>query len=76
MFKVRQYFSQKSEDTKRNRWANNSNNTSGSFKKSYLNSLIEKLKSKKIILILFLATATFMIIPVVPILLAFFIGDY
>ena len=76
MFKVRQYFSQKSEDTKRNRWVNSSNNSAGETHTKNLNSFIGKLKSKKIILMIFLAITTFMIIPVIPILLAFLAGRW
>ena len=44
MFKVRQYFSQKSEDTKRNRWVNSSNNSAGETHTKNLNSLSSKLQ--------------------------------
>ena len=76
MFKVMQIFSKESEDRKTNRWNNSSKKYAGSAKKSYLSSLIEKLKSKKIIVVLCLAIATFMIIPAIPILLAFLAGRW
>jgi hypothetical protein len=76
MFKFRQKSSSKSEEIKNKRWNHCTNNSEGGVHNSYLNSLIGNLKSKKIIVLLCLATATFMIIPVIPILLAFLAGRW
>ena len=76
MFKFRQKFSNESEERKNKRWNHCSNNSEGGAHKTYLNSLIGKLKSKKIIVLLCLTTATFLIIPVIPILLAFLAGRW
>ena len=76
MFKVMQIFSKESEDRKTNRWKNSSKKYAGAAHNTYISSLIGKLKSKKIILMLFLSITTFMIIPVIPILLAFLAGRW
>ena len=76
MFKFRQKFSNESEERKNKRWNHCSNNSEGGVHNTYLNSLIGKLKSKKIIVLLCLTTATFLIIPVIPILLAFLAGRW
>ena len=76
MFKVMQIFSKESEDPKTNRWNNSSKKYAGAAHNTYISSLIGKLKSKKIIVVLCLAIATFMIIPVIPILLAFLAGRW
>ena len=76
MFKAKQKFSKESKDTKNNRWNHGSKKSAGSVNKTYLYSLIGKLNSKKMIVVLCLAIVTFMIIPVIPILLAFFAGRW
>ena len=76
MFKFRQKISKDSEERKNKRWNHCSNNSEGGAHKNYFNSLIGKLKSKKMIVLLCLATATFLIIPVIPILLAFLAGRW
>ena len=76
MFKFRQKNSNESEERKNKRWNHCSNNSEGGAQKPYLNSLIGKLKSKNIIVVLCLAIATFMIIPVIPIILAFLAGRW
>ena len=76
MFKVMQIFSKESEDRKTNRWKNSSKKYAGAAHNTYISYLIGKLKSKKIIVVLCLAIATFMIIPVIPILLAFLAGRW
>jgi len=76
MFKFRQKISNESEERKNKKWNHCSNNSEGGAHKNYLNCLIGKLKSQKIIVLLCLAIATFMIIPVIPILLAFLVGRW
>ena len=76
MFKFRQKISKDSEERKNKRWNHCSNNSEGDVHNTNLNSLIGKLKSKKIIVLLCLATATFLIIPFIPILLAFLVGRW
>jgi len=76
MNKVRQKFSKESEETENKRWNYKFINSEGGVYKTYLNALIGKLKSKRIIVVLCLAIATFMIIPVIPILLAFLAGRW
>ena len=76
MSKVWQKISKESEERKNKRWNHSSNNLEGGVHNTYLNSLIGNLKSKKIIVLLCLAIATFMIIPVIPILLAFLAGRW
>ncbi len=76
MFKVRQKISNESEERKNKRWNLSSKNSDGGVHKTYLKALIGKLKSKKIIVVLCLTIATFMIIPVIPILLAFLAGHW
>ena len=76
MFKFRQKISNESEERKNKRWNHCSNNSEGGIHKTYLKAIIGNLKSKKIIVVLCLAAATFMIIPVIPILLAFLAGRW
>ena len=76
MFKFRQKISNESEERKNKRWKHCSNNSEGGAHKTYLNDFIGNLKSKKIIVVLCLATATFLIIPIIPILLAFLVGRW
>ena len=76
MFKVRQKISNESEERENKRWNRSSKSSEGGVHKTYLNDFIENLKSKKIIVVLCIAAATFLIIPVIPILLAFFIGSW
>jgi hypothetical protein len=76
MFKFRQKISNESEERKNKRWNHFSKKSEGGAHKTYLNSLIGKLKSKKIIIFLCLAIATFIIIPVISILLAFLAGRW
>ena len=76
MFKVRQRNFKESEERENKRWNRSSKYSEGSVYKTYLNDFIGNLKSKKIIVVLCLAAATFMIIPVIPILLAFLAGRW
>ena len=76
MFKVRQRNFKESEERENKRWNRSSKNSEGGVHKTYLNDFIENLKSKKIIVVLCLAAATFLIIPVIPILLAFLAGRW
>ncbi len=41
-----------------------------------MENLTDKLKAKKIIIMLFLAVATFMVIPIIPVLIAFLAGRW
>ena len=76
MSKVWQKISKESEEIENKRSNRKSINSEGGVYKTFLNALIAKLKSKKIIVILCLASVTFMIIPVIPILLAFLAGRW
>ena len=76
MFKVRQKISNESEKRENKRWNRSSKNSEGSVYKTYLNDFIKNLQSKKIIIVLCLAAATFLIIPVIPILLVFLVGRW
>ena len=76
MSKVWQKISKVSEEIENKRWNHKSINSEGSVYKTFLNALIAKLKSKKIIVILCLVSVTFLIIPVIPILLAFLAGRW
>ena len=78
MSKVWQKFSEEkeSEEIENKRWNYKFINSEGGVYKTYLNALIAKLKSKRIIVMLCLASVTFMIIPVIPILLAFLAGRW
>ena len=76
MFKVRQRNFNESEERENKRWNRSSNNSEGSVYKTYLNDFIKNLQSKKIIIVLCMATATFLIIPFIPILLAFLVGRW
>ena len=76
MSKVWQKISKESEETENKRWNRKSINSEGGVYKTFLNALIAKLKSKKIIVILCLVSVTFLIIPVIPILLAFLAGRW
>ena len=76
MSKVWQKISKESEETENKRWNRKSINSEGGVYKTFLNALIAKLKSKKIIVMLCLVSVTFLIIPVIPILLAFLAGRW
>ena len=76
MSKVWQKISKESEEIENKRWNGKSINSEGGVYKTFLNALIAKLKSKKIIVILCLVSVTFLIIPVIPILLAFLAGRW
>tara|TARA_B100000586_G_scaffold231664_1_gene180781 strand:- start:38 stop:295 length:258 start_codon:yes stop_codon:yes gene_type:complete len=76
MSKVWQKISKESEETENKRCNRKSINSEGGVYKTFLNALIAKLKSKKIIVILCLVSVTFLIIPVIPILLAFLAGRW
>ena len=71
MSKVWQKIYKESEEIENKRCNRKSINSEGGVYKTFLNALIAKLKSKKIIVILCLVSVTFLIIPVIPILLAF-----
>ena len=76
MSKVWQKMSKESEEIENKRCNHKSINSEGGVYKTFLNALIAKLKSKKIIVILCLVSVTFLIIPVIPILLAFLAGRW
>ena len=76
MSKVWQKISKESEETENKRWNRKSINSEGGVYKTFLNALIAKLKSKRIIVMLCFASVTVMIIPVIPILLAFLAGRW
>jgi hypothetical protein len=76
MFKVRQKISNESEERKNERCNHSYKKSEGGAHKTYLKAIIGKLKYKEIIVLLCLATATFMIIPVIPILLVLLVGSW
>ena len=76
MSKVWQKIYKESEEIENKRCNRKSINSEGGVYKTFLNALIAKLKSKKIIVILCLVSVTFLIIPVIPILLAFLAGRW
>ena len=76
MSKVWQKISKESEEIENKRWNRKSINSEGSVYKNFLNALIGRLKSKRIIVMICLASVTFLIIPVIPILLAFLAGRW
>lgn len=76
MSKVWGKISKESEEIENKRCNHKSINSEGGVYKTFLNALIAKLKSKKIIVILCLVSVTFLIIPVIPILLAFLAGRW
>ena len=77
MSKVWQKFSEEkeSEEIENKRCNRKSINSEGGVYKTFLNALIAKLKSKKIIVILCLVSVTFLIIPVIPILKSCKVGS-
>ena len=76
MSKVWQKIYKESEEIENKRCNRKSKNSEGGVYKTFLNALIAKLKSKKIIVMICLASVTFLIIPVIPILLAFLAGRW
>ena len=76
MSKVWQKISKVSEEIENKRWNHKFINSEGVVYKTFINALIGKLKSKRIIVMICLASVTFMIIPVIPILLAFLAGRW
>ena len=76
MSKVWQKRYKESEEIENKRCNHKSINSEGGVYKTFLNALIAKLKSKKIIVMLCLVSVTFLIIPVIPILLAFLAGRW
>ena len=74
MFKVRQKNVKDSEDRDQKKSIHKLLNNVGGVIKTVLNTIIRKLKSSKIIILLCLATASFMIIPLITILFAFSVG--
>ena len=77
MFKVKQNISNESEERKNKRWNHSFKKSEGGDHKTNLKAIIGKLKSKKIIVILYLATVSLLIIiPIIPILLAFLVGRW
>ena len=76
MSKVWQKIYKESEEIENKRCNHKSINSEGGVYKTFLNALIAKLKSKKIIVMICLASVTFLIIPVIPILLAFLAGRW
>ena len=71
-----QKFSLNKEQQEDKRWNRSYKETKKSFLSTYLEILTDKLKAKKIIIILFLAVATFMVIPIIPVLIAFLAGRW
>ena len=71
-----QKFSLNKEQQEDKRWNRSYKETKKSFLRTYLEDLKDKLKIKKIIIMLFLAVATFMVIPVIPVLIAFLAGRW
>jgi len=76
MSKVWQKIYKESEEIENKRCNSKSKNSEGGVYKTFLNALIAKLKSKRIIVMICLASVTFLIIPVIPILLAFLAGRW
>ena len=76
MSKVWQKIYKESEEIENKRCNRKSINSEGGVYKTFLNALIAKLKSKRIIVMICLASVTFLIIPVIPILLAFLAGRW
>ena len=74
MSKVWKKIYKESEEIENKRCNRKSINSEGGLYKTFLNALVGKLKSKKIIVMLCLVSVTFLIIPVIPILLAFLAG--
>ena len=71
-----QKFSLNKEQQEDKRWNRSYKETKKSFLRTYLGNLTAKLKAKKIIIMLFLAVATFMVIPIIPVLIAFLAGRW
>ena len=71
-----QKFSLNKEQREDKRWNRSYKETKKSFLRKYLEDLTDKLKAKKIIIMLFLAVATFMVIPIIPVLIAFLAGRW
>ena len=71
-----QKFSLNQEQREDKRWNRPYKETKKSFLRTYLGNLTDKLKAKKIIIMLFLAVATFMVIPIIPVLIAFLAGRW
>ena len=71
-----QKFSLNKEQQEDKRWNRSYKETKKSFLRKYLEDLTDKLKAKKIIIMLFLAVATFMVIPIIPVLIAFLAGRW
>ena len=71
-----QKFSLNKEQQEDKRWNRSYKETKKSFLRTYLENLTDKLNAKKIIIMLFLAVATFMVIPIIPVLIAFLAGRW
>ena len=71
-----QKFSLNQEQREDKRWNRSYKETKKSILRTYLQNLTDKLKAKKIIIMLFLAVATFMVIPIIPVLIAFLAGRW
>ena len=71
-----QKFSLNQKQQEDKRWNRSYKETKKSFLRKYLEDLTDKLKAKKIIIMLFLAVATFMVIPIIPVLIAFLAGRW
>ena len=71
-----QKFSLNKEQQEDKRWNRSYKETKKSILRTYLEDLKDKLKIKKIIIMLFLAVATFMVIPIIPVLIAFLAGRW
>ena len=71
-----QKFSLNKEQQEDKRWNRSYKETKKSFLRKFLEDLTDKLKAKKIIIMLFLAVATFMVIPIIPVLIAFLAGRW
>ena len=73
---VRQKVSNESENIENKKRNRKPINLGGGVDKTYLNTLVGKLKSKRIIVMICLVSLTFMVIPVIPLLLAFLAGRW
>ena len=71
-----QKFSLNKEQQEDKRWNRSYKETKKSSLRTYLENITDKLKAKKIIIMLFLAVATFMVIPIIPVLIAFLAGRW
>ncbi|SVE43390.1 uncharacterized protein METZ01_LOCUS496244 [marine metagenome] len=76
MKKNSQKFSLEEEKREDKRWNRAYKETKKGLLRTYLEELADKLKTRKIIILLCLAIATFLVIPVIPVLIAFLAGRW